>query len=117
MSDARETVLGKLRRNLKSKTRSAAAHAALEARLGDPRRNLVPARGEGPAGRRVDLFESMAVEQAATVERLESAREVPAAVARYLTSKPAGAPQAGARSGAGGPALGGPAALAVGQRP
>ncbi len=87
MSGAREAVLGKLRRRLKSETRDAAALASLEARLDRPSRNLVPQRGQVPAAARVDLFESMAVEQAATLERLTDAREVPAAVARYLAAQ------------------------------
>ena len=85
MSGPRDQVLGTIRRSL-NRTDEAAARAAVEARLKSPSRGTVPARTDLPHSGQVDLFESMATEQAATVARVQSAEDIPAAVADYLKS-------------------------------
>jgi L-lactate dehydrogenase complex protein LldG len=87
MSGDRERILGSLRRGLRRGQDAAndtAACAAVAARLDARRRGPIPARSQlDPAGQ-VDLFVSLAREQAATVERIASANAIPAAVADYL---------------------------------
>ncbi len=83
MSAAREEVLGTIRQSL-NRTDEAAARAAVEARLTSPARGTVPARAELPHDGQVDLFEAMAIEQAATVARVRCAADIPGAVAEYL---------------------------------
>ena len=86
MSAGRDTIMGGLRRALKrgAEAADAAAQEAVDQRLSDTRRGLVPARAQIPPRAQVDLFESMAVEQAATVARIASLDEVPAALADFL---------------------------------
>ena len=84
MSAAREAILGAVRRSLKRGPDEAAARAAVEARLTGTPRGPVPARAQVSHAERVDLFEAMAVEQAATVARVARREDIPAAVADYL---------------------------------
>jgi L-lactate dehydrogenase complex protein LldG len=86
MSEARDQILGALRRSLKRGPLDADRRAELDARLAAHPRNLVPARAQSldPAGQ-VDLFVQMAEEVETTVARVASAAEVPAAVADYLS--------------------------------
>ena len=86
MSAGRDAIMGSLRRALKRGAEAAdgAARQAVDQRLGAAARGLVPARGQIPPAAQVDLFEAMAVEQAATVTRIASLDEVPAALADYL---------------------------------
>ena len=86
MSAGRDAIMGGLRRALKRGTEAAdaAAREAVDQRLAETRRGLVPARAQIPPNAQVDLFESMAVEQAATVARIASLDEVPAALADFL---------------------------------
>ncbi len=88
MSEAREQILGTLRRSLKRGRLDAGRRAELEARLAAHRRNLVPARAAAldHAGQ-VELFVRMAEEVQTTVARVASAAEVPAAVADYLSQR------------------------------
>ena len=90
MSAPREQVLGALRRAIKRDGPDGgdgAARAAVEARIAEHPRNLIPARSDLPHGERVDLFEKMATELAATVARVAKAEDVPGAVADYLKSE------------------------------
>ena len=80
----REAVLGKVRRALGATGSEEARRAAVVARLDAPRANLVPARGRLDPAARVELFCAMAERVSATVHRLASAEEVPAAVAEHL---------------------------------
>ena len=80
----REAVLGKVRRALGATGSDEERRAAVVARLDAPRANLVPARGRLDAAARVELFCEMAERVSATVHRLASAEEVPAAVAEHL---------------------------------
>ena len=87
MSGDRERMLGALRRALgrgRDAAADAAARAAVAQRIAARPRGPVPARSRlDPAGQ-VDLFDSMATEQAATVARVADAAAVPTAVAAYL---------------------------------
>ena len=86
MSAGRDTIMGGLRRALKrgSEAADTAAREAVADRIGAPARGPIPARAQIPAAAQVDLFEAMAVEQAATLARVASLDEVPAALADYL---------------------------------
>lgn len=83
----RERVLGSLRRALgrgREATADAAARAAVETRLGAHRRGRIPARSQLAPAQQIELFETMAREQAATVVRVAHRDKIPAAVAEYL---------------------------------
>jgi L-lactate dehydrogenase complex protein LldG len=88
MSDGRNDILGGIRKALKRGPLDPAAAHALRARLGDPQRNLLPARATvlDDAGR-IDLFVAMAEEVQTTVDRVAGLADVPAAVATYLASE------------------------------
>jgi len=81
---ARDVVLGKVRRGLRVTGAEPARQAAVADRLAHPHRGLVPARGQLAPAARVELFVMMAERAQASVARLASAAEVPAAVADYL---------------------------------
>jgi L-lactate dehydrogenase complex protein LldG len=84
MSDARSDILGAIRR-----ARAALGDAgAVDARLAEHRRNLVPARAatRDHAGQ-VALFVAMAEEVQTTVERVGSLNDVPRAVADWLAGQ------------------------------
>jgi len=85
MSGSRDDILGGIRAGLGRGRLGPAETAALETRLGEHRRNLVPARAAAldHAGQ-VALFVTMAEEVDTTVARVARADEVPAAVADYL---------------------------------
>ncbi len=86
MSAGRDAIMDGLRRALKrgAETADAAARQVVDQRLGAAARGLVPERGQIPPAAQVDLFEAMAVEQAATVARIASLEVVPAALADFL---------------------------------
>lgn len=84
MSDARHSILGSIRRALGPDGAGPRDAGAVEARLRDRPKGPVPARGNLPAADRIALFQRMAEEAAATVARLASPDEIPAAVADYL---------------------------------
>lgn len=88
MSEARAQILGAIRRSLKRGALDDAARQALEEQLAAPRRNLIPARAtvlDHPG--QIDLFVVMAEEVQTTVARVAVARDVPGAVADYLTQR------------------------------
>jgi L-lactate dehydrogenase complex protein LldG len=80
----REAVLAKLRRALAGAAPEAERRAAVEARLKNPRANLIPARGQVDHRGQVELFCRMAESVQATVARVKARKEVPAAVAEHL---------------------------------
>ncbi len=81
---SREQVLASLGKALAGAKPDEQRRRTIEARLRVAPRNLVPARGQRPHARQVDLFEEMALAVSATVERLVSPGDVPGAVAGYL---------------------------------
>jgi L-lactate dehydrogenase complex protein LldG len=87
VSDARRDVLGSIRRALGADGAGLRDRAAAARRLAARPLGPVPARGLLPAAARLDLFQAMAEEAAATVVRLGSPDEIPAAVAGYLASE------------------------------
>src|SRR5690606_25133675 len=80
----REAILGKIRRALGRPEDDIAVRRAVAERLAHPRPNLVPARGKLPAAERVALFCRMAEQAAAAVRRLDTASDIPAAIADHL---------------------------------
>ncbi|MFQ5957808.1 MAG: lactate utilization protein C [Alphaproteobacteria bacterium] len=82
MSDDRAQILAAIRASLGRSANE--AEAAVDARLADPRPNLVPARAQVDSGAQVALFVAMAEEASATVARVARADDVPQAVAGYL---------------------------------
>jgi len=86
VSEAREQILGAIRRALGRGAADAVRRAAVADRLARHARNLVPDRAQGldPAGQ-VTLFVQMAEEAQATVARVAGAADVPGAVADYLS--------------------------------
>ncbi|GAB4362834.1 MAG: lactate utilization protein [Kiloniellaceae bacterium] len=84
MTSAKQQIFSSLRRALRRPEPSAEEKAALEARLQNPQRNLVPQRAQLPHAAQLDLMEKMLKELSATVVRLDSEAAVPAAVADYL---------------------------------
>jgi L-lactate dehydrogenase complex protein LldG len=86
MSEARDQILGDIRARLGRGRLDAAAGAAVEERLASHRRNLVPTRAAAldRAGQ-VALFVAEAEAVDATIARVASAADVPAAVADFLS--------------------------------
>lgn len=91
MSDAREQILGTIRR-ARGRPLDDVARAALEKRLAAHGRGTVPKRVDRPHAALVDLFVEKARALSATVDRVPSAEDVPGAVADYLAREnlPAG---------------------------
>jgi len=88
VSEAREQILGAIRRALGRGAADEARRTAIADRLARHEHNLIPARTQGldPAGQ-VALFVQMAEEAQATVARVAGAADVPAAVAEYLSQR------------------------------
>ena len=85
MTNGREQILGGIRKSLKRGPVTEARAAELRAKLDAHARNLIPQRAAGLApDQQVELFIRMAEEVQASVVRLNSAAEVPDAVAAYL---------------------------------
>jgi L-lactate dehydrogenase complex protein LldG len=87
MTDARSKVLGSIRRALGARREGLRDAAAAERRLADRPKGSVPRRGQLPAAERIELFQAMATEAAATVARLPSPAGIPAAVAEFLAGE------------------------------
>lgn len=87
MSDARNQILGSIRRALRRDALAADQIATLESRLSDHKPNLIPARAQGDTKRIVELFVEMAGNVQTTFTRVKSARDVPGAVADYLAGQ------------------------------
>jgi L-lactate dehydrogenase complex protein LldG len=82
---SRDQILGNIRRALRRDV--PAETSSLEARLARPPAGPLPARGQLPRAERVALFVKMADQAKATLKRVPSADEVPAAIADYLASE------------------------------
>lgn len=80
----REAILGALRQRLKRDADEGKGAQAVAERLSAHTQNLIPARGQLDRGGRIDLFEEYAAGADATVARVASADDVPAAVADFL---------------------------------
>ena len=80
---SRESMLGAIRRATGRSGNEAEARRTVEARLAAHARNLVPARGAEDASR-VDRFAEMAEYHAASLARVASDRDIPAAVATFI---------------------------------
>lgn len=88
MSEAREQILGGVRRSLARSALVPEQAAALEERLRAHPANLVPRRASGLEPRQlVDLFEDQATEVLATVDCVPGLDAIPAAVADYLAAR------------------------------
>ncbi|MFC5584365.1 lactate utilization protein C [Nitratireductor kimnyeongensis] len=83
----REAILGKLRAAASVSTDDAARREAVGMRLAKAPRGLIPARGQVDGEERIALFCRMAEAVTATVERVETADDVPKSVTNYLRSK------------------------------
>ncbi|MYG51427.1 MAG: lactate utilization protein C [Rhodospirillaceae bacterium] len=81
---SREAILGALRTRLKRDADEGAGAQAVAERLSAHRHNLIPQRGQLDRAGRIDLFEDYAAGADATVARVASAGDVPAAVADFL---------------------------------
>ena len=81
---ARGRILASVRRSLGNESRSEDAGELLRRRLASPSRGRVPGRSAGDREAKLALFEEMAREVSATVERLPNMAAVPGTIARYL---------------------------------
>jgi L-lactate dehydrogenase complex protein LldG len=81
---AREQILGGIRGGLGRGALSADKAAKLEARLKNPRSNLIPERAHLPHAAQIELFVRMAEAVSTSFSRVKSLAEVPGAVADYL---------------------------------
>lgn len=84
MSAGREAILGAVRRALRRGPEDSAARATVARRLAGRQRGPVPARSRLGLAEQIDLFEALAIEQAATVRRVAARDQVPGAVAEFL---------------------------------
>ncbi len=84
MTGARDEILGTLRRSLGRGALDRTAAEPLEAGLAKPHRNLVPDRSARPHAELVDMFIARIEAVEATVDRVASLDDVPAALADYL---------------------------------
>ena len=84
MSSGREQILGGIRRGLGRGALPADRAAACDARMQEPKVNLIPGRAKLPHEAQVQLFIKMATALDASVDRVASLAAVPAAIADYL---------------------------------
>jgi L-lactate dehydrogenase complex protein LldG len=87
MMSSRDAILGRIRRSLGASGSDTTRLAAVRHRLAETPVNVVPARGQLPDAERIELFVRKAGEAFATVVRLGSHNDVPAAVAEYLRGR------------------------------
>ena len=81
---SRDAILGDLRQRLNRAADDGTGAKAVAGRLSAHRQNLIPQRGQRDRAGRVDLFVDYAAGADATVARVASAGDVPAAVADFL---------------------------------
>ena len=84
---AQSAILSRLRTALQVPADDKSRKAAVAARLKSAPNGVIPARAQLPKGQQVELFHAMADKYSATIDRVKSAKEVPAAVSAYLRSK------------------------------
>lgn len=87
MSDARVDILGKIRNSLGVEPNNDARSQIVTDRLAARKRGTIPLRATGAAPDLVDRFVDYAMGVAASVDRLETFDQVPAAIASYLTQE------------------------------
>lgn len=87
MTSSRDTVLSAVRRSLRSDRMEEAGREAVDQRLSEPPRGVIPARAQVPHEAQVTLFMEMAAAVDATVERVAGASEVPRRIAAYLRGR------------------------------
>lgn len=80
---AREMILGRVRARI-PRGPEGARREAVERRLAEHARNLIPARGQGDLAHRIRVFTEMMVAVGGTVEVVDDINEVPHHVAVYL---------------------------------
>jgi L-lactate dehydrogenase complex protein LldG len=85
--DAKADILSRLRSALQVPADDKARKAAVAARLKSTPNGVIPSRAQLPSKTQVELFVAMAEKFSATVVRVKSAKDVPAAVSDYLRSK------------------------------
>ena len=84
---ARDTLFASIRQSLGVTGNEPARRAAVEARIANHPRGVIPARGQLPSAERVKFFGQMVEAAAGSVARLSSAADVPAAVSDFLRSQ------------------------------
>jgi L-lactate dehydrogenase complex protein LldG len=84
MTTARDDILSTIRRSLGVKGNERTRRTIVEERLERAPKGLIPARGQVTGAERVALFVTQAEGALATVAQVESAADVPAAIADYL---------------------------------
>lgn len=87
MSEAREAILDKLRKRLEAMPEHSRDAASVDARIARHAANLVPERATVSGVALVARFEDMLKKAAATLARVETRDDIPAAVADYLRSQ------------------------------
>src|SRR5215471_11921014 len=88
MTNGREQILGSIRKSLKRGPVTEQRASELRARIGAHARNVIPERAIAlQPDQQVELFIRMAEGVQASVVRVQSAAEVPGAVADYLAEK------------------------------
>ena len=84
--DARDAMLGRIRRGLAVSGDEPDRRQAVADRLGRHARNLVPKRAQIEAQAQIELFRAQALAVQATVEDAKSLAEIPSLVSAYLRS-------------------------------
>jgi L-lactate dehydrogenase complex protein LldG len=82
--NARETILGSIRRSLGASGREAPRRKAVDDRLREHPAGIVPARGKLAPAARAELFRKMVEAAAGSIEQVPRAADVPAAVTAFL---------------------------------
>lgn len=80
------SILAKIRRSLGAAADDASRQATVDGRIARHEAELIPKRGEGDAAARTALFRKMMEYASSSVVEVDSAAEVPAAIAAYLKS-------------------------------
>lgn len=80
---ARERLLTRIRQRT-AKGDAATREAAVDDRLGNPRANLIPVRGQGDDEHRVAVFTKYMESVGGTVETIDDVNDIPERVAAYL---------------------------------
>lgn len=85
MNGARNEILGKIKATLDPLQNKATRELAASGRVSNPPNHIVPARAQVDRNRKIELFQEMAEEVAATVTCISSLDALPRTVTDYLT--------------------------------